>query len=176
MRRRAGQTEVKTAVKRTSLTTISLALALSVTWLLWSGHLEPFILALGLGSVLFTLILSGRMNIVDEESAPAHLGVRPFTSYAPWLVKEIVVANIDVTRRLLRWKIPLQRNMVHVNAHQRSELGRVIFANSITLTPGTVSVKVNGDKILVHSISLAESEEDMSGEMNQRVCDLESQS
>ena len=164
-------------MKRTLTTTISLATALAVSWLVWSGHFdEPFILALGMGSVLFTLFLTGRMNIVDEESAPAHLGVRPFTTYAPWLIKEMIVANIDVTRRLLRWKIPLQRNMIHVDAKQKSELGRVIFANSITLTPGTVSVKVNGDKILVHSISLAESAEDMSGEMNDRVCDLESNS
>ena len=168
---------VATAVKRTLTTTISLAVALAVSWLVWSGHFdEPFILALGMGSVLFTLFLTDRMNIVDEESAPAHLGVRPFTTYAPWLVKEIVVANLDVTRRLLRWKIPLQRNMIHVTAMQKSELGRVILANSITLTPGTVSVKVDGDNILVHSISLAESEEDMSGEMNQRILDLESKS
>ena len=164
-------------MKRTPKNTIALAFALSVRWLLWSGHFdEPFILALGFGSVICSLYLSNRMQIIDDESAPVHLGLRPFTSYAPWLAKEIVVSNLDVTKRLLRWKIPLQRNLIMVTAKQKTELGRVIFANSITLTPGTVSIKVEGDKILVHSISLAESEEDMSGEMSNRICRLESKS
>ena len=131
---------------------------------------------MGVLSVLFSLFVSNRMKIVDEESAPAHLGIRPFTSYAPWLAKEIVISNIDVTRMLLMPKVPLQRNVVEVAAKQKSELGRVILANSITLTPGTVSVQVTGDKILVHSISMSESEEDMSGEMGERICRLENPS
>ncbi len=162
-------------MKRSSKYTITLSIALTVSWLLWSGHFdEPFILALGAASVLFCIYLSHRMNIIDEESAPAHLGLRPFTSYAPWLAKEIVLSNIDVTRMLLQPKIPLQRNLIEVKSNQRTELGRVILANSITLTPGTVSVKVVGNKILVHAISQSDAEEDMSGEMGRRICRLES--
>ena len=67
----------------------------------------------------------------------------------------------------------LKRNMIEIGAHQQTELGRVILANSITLTPGTVSVKMEGDRILVHALSFEGAEEDLSGEMGRRVCGLE---
>jgi multicomponent Na+:H+ antiporter subunit E len=63
--------------------------------------------------------------------------------------------------------------MITVNANQRTPLGRVIYANSITLTPGTVSVEMLGDQIRVHALSLEEAADDMSGDMNDRVCRLE---
>ena len=113
------------------------------------------------------------MQIIDEEGAPIQLGLRPFTSYAPWLAKEIFISNIQVTRILLKRKIPLHRNLFEVQVTPQSELGRVILANSITLTPGTVSVKAVGDKILIHSIAQTEAEDFMTGEIGVRVCQLE---
>lgn len=158
-----------------SLYTITLAIALAITWLLWSGHFyDPWLLALGLCSCLLSLYLSRRMGIIDEEGAPANLGLRPFTHYAPWLVKEIVVSNFAVAKLILAPKMKLMRNMVKVPAHQQTELGLVIFANSITLTPGTISVGVGEHEILVHALSFEGAAEDLSGEMDQKVCRLES--
>ncbi len=114
------------------------------------------------------------MHIVDEEGAPAQLGIRPFTTYFPWLAKEIVESNIEVTQIILSPQMPLQRTMIYVHANQKSEIGRVILANSITLTPGTVSVSMENDTILVHALSFEGAEEDLSGEMDRRVCKLES--
>ena len=85
------------------------------------------------------------------------------------------MANIVVTRIILSRKMPLYRNLISVRANQKSELGRVILANSITLTPGTVSVVLQGDRILVHALSFEGAEEDLSGEMDRRVCQLETQ-
>lgn len=154
--------------------TITLGIALIATWLLWSGHFDdPFLISLGVGSCLLSLAISRRMKIVDEEGAPAHLGLRPFTTYAPWLIKEIVESNLEVTRIILSPVMPLQRSMIHVSANQRTELGRVILANSITLTPGTVTVRVEGNSILVHALSFEGAAEDLSGEMDRRVCELE---
>ena len=151
-----------------------LFLALVASWLLWSGHFNNyFILLLGLLSCLLSLWICKRMGIIDEETAPVQLGIRPFTQYAPWLAKEIVVSNIEVTKIILSRKMPLQRNLIEVGAHQRSELGKVILANSITLTPGTVSVNLEDDRILVHALSFAGAEEDLSGDMGRRVCELE---
>lgn len=116
------------------------------------------------------------MHIVDEEGAPAQLGIRPFTSYAPWLAKEIVKSNIEVTRIVLAPDLPMYRTMVEVGAHQHSQIGRVILANSITLTPGTVAVSMEGDRILVHALSFAGAAEDLSGEMSRRVSQLEGKS
>ena len=117
--------------------------------------------------------LSRRMNIVDEEGVPLQLGLRPFIYYAPWLLKEIVVANIDVTRRILHPRLPIRPTIVRVRASQKGDLGRVIYANSITLTPGTVSVDMEGDRITVHALSHEGAEEDMAGEMDRRVSKLE---
>lgn len=142
-------------------------------WYLWSGHNEPHLLIIGALSVLLCVWISKRMGIVDEEGAPAQLGIRPFTSYMPWLAKEIVESNIEVTRTILSREMELKRNMIEIGAHQKTELGKVILANSITLTPGTVSVKMEGDRILVHALSFEGAEEDLSGEMGRRVSRLE---
>jgi len=152
---------------------LTLGLAMLAAWYLWSGHNEPHLLIIGGLSVLLCLWLSIRMGIVDEEGAPAELGLRPL-AYVPWLVKEIVESNVEVTRTILSKEMNLKRNMIEIGAHQKTELGRVILANSITLTPGTVSVKMEGDRILVHALSFEGAEEDLSGEMGRRICALES--
>lgn len=152
-----------------------LAFTLVASWLLWSGYFQTnyFLLILGACSCLFCLWISKRMKIVDEEGAPIQLGIRPFTNYLPWLAKEIVVSNIEVARIILSPKMELHRNMVDVQINQQTEIGRVIMANSITLTPGTVSVNLEGDRVQVHALSFEGAEEDLSGDMDRRVCKLE---
>lgn len=151
----------------------SLLTLLIINWLFWSGHVaNPFLLSLGLGSCLLTVLMSRRMKIVDEEGAPAQLGVRPLF-YVPWLTKEVVVSNIQVAKIVLSPEMQLHRRQVTITAHQKSELGRVILANSITLTPGTVSVQMEGDQITVHALSHEGPPEDIADEMDQRVCQME---
>ena len=154
---------------------ISLATALGIVWMLWSGHTEPFLLAMGLLSILVVVGLCMRMQIVDSESVPLQLGLRPFTHYLPWLLKEIVVANFDVTRRVLARNMPIAPTMIQIQARQRTDLARVILANSITLTPGTVSVAMDGDVIQIHALTSTEAEHDTecADDMNRRVADLE---
>jgi multicomponent Na+:H+ antiporter subunit E len=155
---------------------VTLGLLLLANWLLWSGHFDnPFLIGLGVLSCLGCLFLGRRMQIIDEEGAPAQLGLRPFTHYAPWLIKEIIISNWQVAKIVISADMPLKRNLITVNANQKSSLGRVILANSITLTPGTVSVDMQGDRILVHALSLQESAGDESNEMSERVCRLEKQ-
>lgn len=157
---------------------ITLFFALVASWLLWSGHFDNyFLFALGALSCLLCVWVCLRMRIVDEEGAPVQLlRLRPFFSYGPWLVKEIFKSNLEVTKIILSKKMPLQRNLIEVGAHPKTELGKVILANSITLTPGTVSVSVDDDRILVHALSFAGAEEDLSGDMDRRVCELEGKS
>jgi multicomponent Na+:H+ antiporter subunit E len=153
---------------------LALFVALLANWLLWSGHFaNPFLIGLGAGACLLCLWLTTRMKIVDEEGAPAQLGVLPVLLYALWLVKEIVKANVATAKIILSPNLPLRRNLIRVPANQESELGRVIFANSITLTPGTVAVRLRGKQILVHGLAQFETGEEMSGGMGERVCRLE---
>ena len=153
--------------------TLGLLVLLSVVWLLWSGHTEPFLLCLGALSVFLVLVICRRMRIMDDETVPLGLRFWPCAAYVPWLTKEIARANLDVARRILAKEMPIHPRMIRVRPSQRTDLGRVIYANSITLTPGTVSVDMQVDGIRVHALSAAEAEEDLSGEMDRRVTALE---
>jgi multicomponent Na+:H+ antiporter subunit E len=142
-------------------------------WLLNSGHYTPMMIGFGVGSSLFVVWLSRRMGIVDDEAVPVHLIPRAFL-YVPWLTKEVFTANLDVARRALApGKLDISPVLFHAKTSQASDLGRVIYANSITLTPGTVSVLVHGRSIWVHAIAEEVAEDLMEGEMDRRVTRFE---
>jgi multicomponent Na+:H+ antiporter subunit E len=90
-----------------------------------------------------------------------------------WLGGEIVKANIDVCRRILDPRLPISPRMIKVHATQQTELGRVTYANSITLVPGTVTVSVEGDMFTVHALTRETAEDLEGGELNRRVQDVE---
>ena len=144
-------------------------------WLLWSGHYtveHALVFAMGMSSCAFVVYLSHRLDIVDEEGHPIHLAGR-LVLYIPWLLWAIVKANVDVAKRVLSPKLPIDPCVVRVEATQKSDLCRVIFANSITLTPGTVSLDLDGEDIVVHALTREAAEDVQSGDMNRRVTALE---
>lgn len=151
----------------------SLGLVLFGVWLLWSGHFKnPLLLGLGVVSCVLVVAIALRMDTVDLEGHPMHLAGRA-ALYWPWLLWAITRANIDVALRILRPGLPISPTMVEVRTSQKSALGQVIYANSITLTPGTVSVDLTGDVITVHALSRESAEELMGGEMDRRVTVVE---
>jgi multicomponent Na+:H+ antiporter subunit E len=151
----------------------SLTLSLSVLWLLLSGHFaEPLLLALGLASVLAVVLIVHRMDVLDHEAHPIHLSWRGLI-YWPWLLKEIVLANYDVAKAILRLQGGIEPTVFQVRASQRSELCRVIYANSITLTPGTVTIAMEDDLLTIHALTAGAAEGLASGEMDRRVCRFE---
>jgi multicomponent Na+:H+ antiporter subunit E len=164
--------EVNQAGRRHGLLACGLILILSVVWVLWSGHREPWMLTLGAVSVLLVVWLTWHLNILDEESVPLHLTFR-LVWYVPWLIKEIARANVDVARRVLNPRLPIRPAVVRFTASSQTELGRVILANSITLTPGTVSVDVQGESIRVHVLTYSGDPEDVAGAIDRRVTQLE---
>lgn len=151
---------------------ICLIVVLFGVWLLWSGLFEPLLLSFGVLSCVIVLWILARMGVVDQEAAPIRIGLR-FPFYAPWLLWQIVRSNVDVAARILKPALPIEPGLIRVKAGQRSDLGRVIYANSITLTPGTVSVAVDGDEIAVHALSHEAAADLLSGEMDRRVRRLE---
>jgi multicomponent Na+:H+ antiporter subunit E len=80
---------------------------------------------------------------------------------------------VDVARRILDPKLPISPRLIKVKATQKRDLGRVIYANSITLTPGTVSVKMDGDEITVHALTREAAEGVETGAMDAKVTRLE---
>lgn len=152
---------------------LSLGLALCILWLLLSGHFfSALLLGLGLASAAAVVFIAHRMDVIDHEGHPVHLGWRA-TIYLPWLLGEIVKANIDVARRIIQPSMPIRPNLLRVKGSQKSELGNVIYANSITLTPGTVTVELEDSLLSVHAITAEAAEEVLSGEMDRRVTAME---
>jgi multicomponent Na+:H+ antiporter subunit E len=152
-----------------------LGILLAIAWLLWSFHFTPLLLTLGGLSILLVLWLVGRMRIVDEEASLVDLKNVPSFFYVPWLVLEIIKANLDVARVILTPSLPIRPRMVRVPATQSTALGKVIYANSITLTPGTVTVDVDEEEgtLLVHALTPVAYDGLLSGEMGERVRNLE---
>ena len=152
---------------------ISLTVIMSGLWLLLSGHFtEPLLLALGAASVLTTMIVSWRMGVVDREGHPVHLMVRGLL-YWPWLIKEIVLANIDVAKAILGLTDNIMPSVFKIKASQTSDLGKTIYANSITLTPGTVTIALDDDELTIHALTSGAASGLASGEMDRRVAKVE---
>lgn len=137
------------------LTAFIISLALAALWFTLSGRTEPQLLVLGAAAVLVTLVLLARMNIIDHETAGLRRAV-PLLLYWSWLGGEIFKANIAVARAVLKIDLDLSPTLVRVPAPQRTDFARTVFANSITLTPGTVTVDVQEDGgLLVHGLTEA---------------------
>ncbi len=151
---------------------ISLGILLALIWLGLSGFFQPLLLGLGLISCVGVVWIAHRMDVIDHEGHPIHLGFR-ILGYWVWLIREIVKSNIDVARRILHPALPIAPCLTIVKATQGSELGHVIFANSITLTPGTVSIVVDDRTILVHAIAKELADDLQTGEMDRRVTAVE---
>ena len=159
---------------------IILMVVMMGVWLAWSGIYEPLLITFGVISVLITVFVTGTLNSIDEEGQPLSIGIG-MVWYIPWLLKEIVVANIDVIKRILHPQLNdpnaaiISPTWVKVKANQGSRLAESVFANSITLTPGTVSVDIGEDYVWVHALSKdgAESLANDGGEMGALVCKLE---
>ena len=151
---------------------IGLTFSLTAFWLLMSGIYTPLILFLGAISVIFVLYLTRRMDALDEDVIEFKLKRKHF-SYWSWLAKEIFKANIDVSKVILSPKMNLSPRLVRVPLSQSNELATVIYANSITLTPGTVSVDIEGDEIIVHALTQELMDGLTEGDMDQRVNYLE---
>lgn len=151
---------------------LALSAVLCGFWLVNSGHYTPLILGFMVGSVVFVVTLCRIMDVVDGESQPLDLTFTiPF--YWLWLIKEVVVSNIAVARCVWQGSRSISPTVITVEASQKTDLGKVIYANSITLTPGTVSIDLNDNQITVHALTRDSANELMAGEMNRRVCRME---
>ena len=153
--------------------TIILFLALLILWLLWSGIFSPLMIFLGFMSCVLTIWLVKRLDTVDHESVPIQLGFG-ILAYWAWLMKEIVMSSLQVSRIILSPRIRISPTIVKVKAKSRGSVGWVLFANSITLTPGTVTIDIDEKGVLsVHGITRDTADGVLTGDMNDRVANLQ---
>ena len=141
-----------------------------VIWLLLSGHYDPLLLTLGVLSCITCLYVTWKAKFIDEEGLPLHLLIR-LPIYTLWLFKEIIKANID-TAKIIIFNNPDPQNF-RVKSSQKTEAGKVAYANSITLTPGTVTTVLDGDILEVHALSSDMADDVKSGAMDKKVSWLE---
>ena len=141
-----------------------------VIWLLLSGHYDPLLLTLGVLSCITCLYVTWKAKFIDAEGLPLHLLIR-LPIYTLWLFKEIIKANID-TAKIIILNNPDPQNF-RVKSSQKTEAGKVTYANSITLTPGTVTTVLDGDILEVHALSSDMADDVKSGAMDKKVSWLE---
>ena len=141
-----------------------------VIWLLLSGHYDTLLLTLGVLSCITCLYVTWKAKFIDEEGLPLHLLIR-LPIYTVWLFKEIIKANID-TAKIIIFNNPDPQSF-RVKSSQKTEAGKVTYANSITLTPGTVTTVLDGDILEVHALSSDMADDVKSGVMDKKVSWLE---
>lgn len=130
---------------------LSLFVALLLFWLALSGHFTPFLVVAGMASTVVCVLAALRMGVADREGHPSHLFGRALT-YFPWLVWEITKSAWAVTKIIVHPRLPISPTMTRVTASQRTSVGIASYANSITLTPGTITTAVKGNTLTVHAL------------------------
>ncbi len=152
---------------------VSLFFLLLSLWLLLSGIYTSWLISLGCLSCLLVVLVARRMDVVDHEGHPMHLHTQALLGYWHWLLLEILKSNWLVIRCIMSPNMPISPAVIALRSSQRTDLGRVIYANSITLTPGTVSIDVDGDITEVHALTQAVADDLREGEMDRRVTAVE---
>ncbi|TQV70227.1 sodium:proton antiporter [Exilibacterium tricleocarpae] len=143
-----------------------------MAWLLWSGLYKPLLLALGAFSCLITVYLARRMGYFENDLFALRFGPRLF-HYWGWLAKEVVRSSMEVTRIVLDPRLPISPQVVDVKATCKHPVSQALLGNSITLTPGTLTVDLHNGVIKVHCLTRSGAEGLMAGEMDRRVAALE---
>jgi multicomponent Na+:H+ antiporter subunit E len=154
------------------LGTLALAASLFGFWLLLSGIYTPFLVLSGLGASIAVALLAQRMELADREGHPIHLALAA-AAYWPWLFKEILKSGWQVTRIILDPRLPISPTLVRFKPSQKTAVALATHANSITLTPGTITVEAGHDEFLVHALTREAAAGVVASEMDRRVSRME---
>ncbi len=150
----------------------SLACILGLFWILLSGHTSILLLTLGLASIVLVTWLVSRMDKNDKAPIRMLISVK-FLSYLGWLIGKVIVTNIDVARRIWNPSLPIKPASRKIKVSIKDPLLKTIYANSITLTPGTVTTEVGEDYFIVHALNSDGLDELEEGDMERRLICLE---
>ena len=149
---------------------ITLFIVLFGFWLLMSGYYTPLILSLGVISCLLCVYLTIKGKFLDNETLPIYFFPR-LIQYTIWLIKEILKSNIQ-TAKVIIMKSE-EPELFSVKVTQKTNEGKVTYANSITLTPGTVTTQIKNDIFEVHALTKDFGDDVRSSEMDKMVTWLE---
>ena len=143
---------------------------LCLYWFLLSGHTSILLLTLGLASVILVVWLVRRMD--RNDNAPFRMLFKmEFFSYLGWLFWQVIITNIDVARRIWDPSLPIKPACRKIKVSIKDPLIKTIYANSITLTPGTVTLDLSGEELKIHALSKEAAEDLQTGKMAKAVPD-----
>jgi len=144
---------------------------LVIVWLAWSGLYKPLLLGLGAFSCLLTFIIVKRMGYFDDEVFQLRFDLRLLT-YWFWLAREVYRSSIDVSRIILDPKLPISPRVIDVVSTSSNHLDQVILGNSITLTPGSLTLDLYEGVARVHTLTEGSAQDLLEGEMDRRVAGM----
>lgn len=142
-------------------------------WILLSGHFDFFYLGLGVICSLLVTWLSHDLLIGEASSKSLLIRAARLIAYLPWLLYQIAVANLDVAYRVLHPGMPIEPELLEVDADLKSAYGKITLAHSITLTPGTVTIDIRKGQYVVHTLSRKSADGLLRGVLQARVKRLE---
>ena len=147
-----------------------LFLILLSLWLLMSGHYSILIISLGIISCAFCVYVAKRGKLIDDEGLPIFFIPR-LSNYLIWLFKEILISNLNTAKVIINGKV--EPETFTVKTSQVTDVAKVTYANSITLTPGTVTTKIQKGVFEVHALNSDFGNDVRTNEMDKKVTWLE---
>ncbi len=151
------------------------SIILFALWLLLSGHFDFQLLSLGILSCLFIAWLSLRMGLLDKNSSTLSFNIK-LPIFLPWFFLEVIKSNLDVCKQILQPKLTLDPTISSISIFKHNNIGKAVYANCITLTPGTYSIDIDHDFVEVHSLTKKSAEGLKKGEMGKRILALQTRS
>lgn len=152
---------------------VVLAVLLIILWLLMSGIYKPLVISLGLFSAILCAFIVHHLGLFRHSTFLEDFKPLKILRYGFWLTVEIGKADWAVTKVILSKDLPKRQRLIFVPADQNTEHGKMMFGNSITITPGTVTVETERDKFLVHALTDEAADKTALAEMGRRVCAIE---
>ena len=141
---------------------------LIAAWVLWSGMFKPLLLGLGVFSCVLVGFIAVRMGYFDSRVFARRFNLRVLGFWA-WLLKEIVKSSLEVARIVLARDLRLSTRVIEIDAKRLSAVDQAVLGNSITLTPGTLTLDASDGRLLVHALTAEGAEALEEGEMLRRV-------
>ena len=143
---------------------------LFIVWVVFSGHFDPLHLGLGLACAALVAAVSSDLLLPTTARLQVSVGWR-FLAYIPWLLWEVVLANLQVIGLILR-PAGIRSQVVRFKTSLPGDVAKVALGTSITLTPGTVTMDIDGDEFFVHALSDKAAADLKSGAMERRVAQV----
>lgn len=150
---------------------VILALLLMLAWVLWSGFLKPLLLALGAFSSVLVVYLAHRMHLFDAEVFDWRFLLR-LVRFWGWLAKEVLRSSLEVSRLVLSPRLRISPTVAEFDSRCSRATDQAILGNSITLTPGTLTLQIREGHFTVHALTESGARDIVEGEMDRRVASL----